>query len=57
MKKQPMSTGRKLTWNEEFIWVPLWKFIAPIIAYTVFFGVIFLILLGLVKLIKFMWLL
>jgi hypothetical protein len=49
------KTGRKLSWNEEFIWNPLAHFTGTVIAYVLFFGFLFLITLGIIKLIKFIW--
>ena len=53
--KEPISIGRKLTWNEEFIYHPLARFLGKIIAIIMialfFFGFTY----GVIKLIKFCW--
>jgi hypothetical protein len=53
--RESIKTGRKLTWNEQFIWVPLARMAAKILVILVVFGSLFLILLGIIKLIKFLW--
>jgi len=53
--KESIKTGRKLTWNEEFIWIPLSNFAAKIIVLSFILGFIFLFFYGVIKLFKFIW--
>jgi len=53
--KESIKTGRKLTWNEEFIWIPLSNFAAKIIVISFILGFIFLFFYGVIKLFKFIW--
>jgi hypothetical protein len=53
--KTPISTGRKLTWNEEFIFKPLVRFIGKTIALIMIFLFFFGLTYATIKLIKLLW--
>lgn len=48
-------SGSKLTWNEQFIWIPVIRFAAKIIVLLIVGGFISLISLLVIKFIKFLW--
>jgi hypothetical protein len=53
--KEPISSGRKLTWNETFIWIPLAKFLGNVVAYAIIIAILFIVFYIGIKLVKFIW--
>lgn len=53
--KEPISTGRKLSWNEEYIIKPIAIFVGKLLAWTIIGLFLFGFTYFIIKLIKFIW--